>query len=79
MRVESKETKIWKQSILTNSFLNLYSVIEKSNKIIILTIITTKLMYTFDLNSVPLLSSLVSLMNFLNVQIYNTLKQLDKD
>ena len=36
-------------------------------------------MYTFDLNSVPLLSSLVSLMNFLNVQIYNTLKQLDKD
>ena len=36
-------------------------------------------MYTFDLNSVPPFSSLVSLRKFLNVQIYNTLKQLDKD
>ena len=33
--VESKETKVWKQSILTYSFLNVYSVFEKSDKIII--------------------------------------------
>ena len=77
--VESKQTKVWKQSILTYSFLNVYSVFEKSSKNINLTIITTKLKYTFDLNSLPLSSSPVSLRIFSNVQIYNTLEWLDKD
>ena len=44
-----------------------------------LTLITTKLKYTFDLNSLPLSSSPVSLMKFLNVQNYNALEKLDKD
>ena len=58
---------------------NVYSVIEKSDKNNNLTLITTKLKYTFDLNSLPLSSSPVSLMNSLNVQNYNALEKLDKD
>ena len=73
------KTKGWKESILTYSFLKCifsnWKVWQNNN----LTLITTKLKYTFDLNSLPLSSSPVSLMKFLNVQNYNALEKLDKD
>ena len=68
------KTKGWKESILTYSFLKCifsnWKVWQNNN----LTLITTKLKYTFDLNSLPLSSSPVSLMKFSNVQIYNALE-----
>ena len=79
LRVDSKDTKVLEAKYLDLFFFEyVFSIwkVWQNNK---LTIITTKLMYTFDLNSVPAFSSLVSLRKFSNVQIYNTLKQLYKD
>ena len=71
--VDSKQNQSLEVKYLDLFFLecifSIWKVWQNNN----LTLITTKLKYTFDLNSLPLSSSPVSLMNFSNVQIYNTI------